>query len=128
VTLTLLALPVGIVMAPVSFNTNIPRYFIKHHLGTWDLGIFAAVGYPLAAGTTVVNALGQSAAPRLARYYADGDYRAFSSLIGKLRVPVQIGACVALSRRLLRKLGYTSDASVSAPDVATLLSAPEVEF
>jgi O-antigen/teichoic acid export membrane protein len=83
-TLTLLALPVGIVMALISFNTNIPRYFIEHHLGTWDLGIFAAVACPLVAGTTVVNALGQSAVPRLARYYADGDYRAFSSLIRKL--------------------------------------------
>jgi O-antigen/teichoic acid export membrane protein len=84
VALTLLALPVGIVMAIVSFNSNIPRYFIEHDLGAWDLGIFAAVSYPLAAGTTVVNALGQSAAPRLARYYADRDYRAFSSLMCKL--------------------------------------------
>jgi O-antigen/teichoic acid export membrane protein len=83
-TLTLLALPVGIVMALISFNSNIPRYFIEHHLGTWDLGIFAAVAYPLTAGTTVVNALGQSAVPTLARYYADGDYRAFSSLMRKL--------------------------------------------
>jgi O-antigen/teichoic acid export membrane protein len=83
-TLTLLALPVGIVMALISFNTNIPQYFIEHHLGTWDLGIFAAVAYPLTAGTTVVNALGQSATPRLARYYADGDFRAFSSLMRKL--------------------------------------------
>ena len=37
VTLTLLALPVGIVMALVSFNTNIPRYFIEHYL--WNLGL-----------------------------------------------------------------------------------------
>jgi O-antigen/teichoic acid export membrane protein len=84
VALSLLALPVGIVMALISFNTNIPRYFIEHDLGTWDLGIFAAVAYPLAAGTTVVNALGQSAAPRLARHHADRDYRAFASLMGKL--------------------------------------------
>jgi O-antigen/teichoic acid export membrane protein len=83
-TLTLLALPVGIVMALISFNSNIPRYFIEHHLGTWDLGIFAAVAYPLTAGTTVVSALGQSATPRLARLYADGDCRAFSSLLCKL--------------------------------------------
>jgi O-antigen/teichoic acid export membrane protein len=84
VALTLLALPVGIVMALISVNTNIPRYFIEHDLGSWDLGIFAAVAYPLAAGTTVVNALGQSASPRLARNYADKDYRAFSSLMCKL--------------------------------------------
>jgi O-antigen/teichoic acid export membrane protein len=83
-TLTLLALPIGIVMALISFNANIPRYFIERHLGTWDLGIFAAVAYPLAAGATVANALGQSAVPRLARYYANEDYQAFSSLMRKL--------------------------------------------
>src|SRR6516165_5295620 len=101
-TLTLLALPVGIVMALISFNGNIPRYFIEHHLGTRELGIFAALAYPLAAGTTVISALGSSATPRLARLYADGDYRGFSSLIGKLRVPGQIGACV---ERHIRKHG-----------------------
>lgn len=84
VMLTLLALPVGIVMALISFNANIPRYFIEHHLGTRELGIFAALAYPLAAGTTVIGALGQSATPRLARHYADGDYRAFVSLIRRL--------------------------------------------
>jgi O-antigen/teichoic acid export membrane protein len=84
VTLALLALPVGIVIALISFNANIPRYFIAQHLGTRELGIFAALAYPLAAGTTVVSALGQSATPRLARHYADNDYRAFSSLIRKL--------------------------------------------
>jgi O-antigen/teichoic acid export membrane protein len=83
-TLTLLALPIGIVMALISFNANIPRYFIEQHLGTRELGIFAALAYPLAAGGTVVSALGQSAAPRLARHYADGDRRAFSSLLRKL--------------------------------------------
>jgi O-antigen/teichoic acid export membrane protein len=114
VTLTLLALPVGIVLALVSFNTNIPRYFIEQYLGTWDLGIFAALGYPLAAGTTVVNALGQSAAPRLARYYANGDYRAFSSLIGKLLcLGLALGASgillIGLTGRPLLLLLYRSE-------------------
>lgn len=93
ITLTLLALPVGIVMALLSFGTNIPRYFIERDLGTRELGIFAALAYPLAAGTMVVNALGQSATPRLARYYADGDHRAFSSLMRKLLfLGVAVGA------------------------------------
>jgi O-antigen/teichoic acid export membrane protein len=82
--LAFLALPVGIVMALISFGANIPRYFIEHHLGTRELGIFAALAYPMAAGTTIINALGQSATPRLARHYAEGDQRAFSSLLLKL--------------------------------------------
>lgn len=84
VNLTALTLPIGIVTALYSLTANIPRYFIEHHLGTRALGIFAALAYPLAAGTVVVNALAQSALPRLARHYADGDYRAFSSLLRKL--------------------------------------------
>ena len=82
--LTLLALPVGVVTAIGSLDINIPRYFIEHDIGARDLGIFAALAYPLVAGTTVVNALGQSAAPRLARYYADRDYPAFASLLRKM--------------------------------------------
>ena len=79
-----LALPAGVVMALVSFNINLPRYFIEHHLGTAQLGIFAAIAYPMVAGATVVGALGQSATPRLSQYYATGERRAFLSLLLKL--------------------------------------------
>ncbi len=82
--LALLAAPVGIVMALISFNTNIPRYFIERRLGIRELGIFAAMVYPMVAGTTVVSALGQSASARLAQDYTKGDRHAFSLLIGKL--------------------------------------------
>src|SRR5207237_180790 len=74
----------GIAMALVSFNANIPRYFIEYHLGTAQLGIFAAMAYPMVAGATVVGALGQSATPRLSQYYASGERRAFLSLLLKL--------------------------------------------
>jgi O-antigen/teichoic acid export membrane protein len=79
-----LALPAGVVMALVSFNVNVPRYFIEYHLGTAQLGIFAAMAYPMVAGATVIGALGQSATPRLSQYYASGERRAFLSLLLKL--------------------------------------------
>jgi len=79
-----ISLPLGIVMMLISLNTNIPRYAIQRYLGEHDLGIFAAITALLVAGTTVISALGQSAAPRLARYYADGDCAAFTRLTGKL--------------------------------------------
>ncbi len=79
-----LALPAGVVMALVSFNINLPRYFIEHHLGTEQLGIFAALAYPMIAGTAIVGALGQSATPRLSQYYSGGERRAFLSLLVKL--------------------------------------------
>src|SRR5438874_3653174 len=91
--LALLALPVGIAMAFVSFNANIPRYFIEHHLGTAQLGIFAAMAYPMVAGATIVGAMGQSAMPRLARYYAADNRLAFSSLLTKvLWIGLAVGA------------------------------------
>jgi O-antigen/teichoic acid export membrane protein len=82
--LALVALPGGIVMALISFSGNIPRYFIEHHLGTRELGIFAALMYPIVAGSTVVAALGQSAMPRLAQHYALGEAAAFKRLLGRL--------------------------------------------
>jgi O-antigen/teichoic acid export membrane protein len=65
-----LALPLGGVMLLLSLNTNIPRYLIEYYLGDEQLGFFSAIAYLIVAGNTVVGALGQSASPRLARYFA----------------------------------------------------------
>lgn len=78
-----LALPLGITTILISLNTNVPRYFVEHHLGEAALGYFAAMAYIVVAGNTVTAALGQSAAPRLARYYIS-DHRAFVRLLLKM--------------------------------------------
>ena len=79
-----LALPLGFVMMLISLNINIPRYFIERYLGARDLGIFAAISYLMVVGNMVVNALGESASPRLAKYYAARDSIAFRTLLLKL--------------------------------------------
>lgn len=79
-----LALPLGVVMMLVSLRTNIPRYLVERFLGEYELGIYAAVAYVIVAGNTVVHALGGSASPRLAHYYAAGDGRAFRKLLLRL--------------------------------------------
>jgi O-antigen/teichoic acid export membrane protein len=79
-----LALPLSVAAALISLSANIPRYFVEHHLGTWELGIFAAMAYPMVGGVLVANALGQSALPRLARYYANRDGQAFLYLLLKV--------------------------------------------
>jgi O-antigen/teichoic acid export membrane protein len=84
-----LALPLGFVTMLGSLNVNIPRYIIEWYLGDRELGIFAAIAYVMVAGNMVVSALGQSATPRLAKYYATGDSLAFRTLLLKL---VGIGA------------------------------------
>ncbi|PSB46096.1 polysaccharide biosynthesis protein [Cyanosarcina cf. burmensis CCALA 770] len=79
-----LSLPLGIVMMLISLNTNIPRYFIEQYLGERDLGIFAAISYLIVAGRMLVSSLGESASPKLAKYYSIGDSSAFRTLIFKL--------------------------------------------
>lgn len=78
------ALPLGFTMMLISLNANIPRYFIQGYSGERELGFFAAMAYLMVAGTTVVNALGQSASPRLADYYAKDNVPLFRQLLLKL--------------------------------------------
>jgi O-antigen/teichoic acid export membrane protein len=82
--LTWLALPLGITTLLISLNANIPRYFIENSSGERALGIFAAMAFLATAGTNVTSALGQSAVPRLAKFYAAGNGRAFRMLLLKL--------------------------------------------
>jgi O-antigen/teichoic acid export membrane protein len=84
-----LAFPLGVVMMLNSLNINIPRYMIERYLGERELGIFAAMAYVMVAGSTVIDAIGQSSSPRLAKYYAIGNLSAFRRLLLKL---IGIGA------------------------------------
>ena len=76
-----LALPVGIAAMLLSLHSNVPRYFVERLLGEHALGVYAALAYPILAVGTVVNALGQSASPRLARLYADRDLKGYLELL-----------------------------------------------
>jgi len=71
--LFLLSLPIGITVMLVSLNANIPRYFVEMFQGQNTLGIFGPLSYFMVLGNKVVMALGQSAAPRMAKYYVHGN-------------------------------------------------------
>jgi O-antigen/teichoic acid export membrane protein len=91
------ALPLGVVLMLVSFTGNVPRYAVEHYLGTRELGVFAAVAAFLTAGTTVANALGQSATPRLARHFSRRELSQFRLLALKLAgLAVGLGAAGVL--------------------------------
>jgi O-antigen/teichoic acid export membrane protein len=79
-----LTLPLGFVTMLISFNSNIPRYFIEGHLGSYQLGIFAAIAAFQKTAPTIVQALGRSASPRLAKYYAANNAKAFRKLTLRL--------------------------------------------
>jgi O-antigen/teichoic acid export membrane protein len=78
------AWPLGITVMLVSLNLNVPRYFIDHYFGEREVGIFAALAHLLFVGSTIMNAFGQSASPRLARYWANQSRTAFRQLLIKL--------------------------------------------
>jgi len=92
--LTWLALPLGVTVMLSSLVGNIPRYFVEHELGTRELGVFAAIAYLMFVGTTLVSALGQSASPRLAQYYAAGRMSAYRRLLLRL---VMVGAALGIA-------------------------------
>lgn len=112
--LTWLALPLGVVMMLISLNSNIPRYFIESYLGERELGIFAALAYLMVAGNMVIAALGQSASPRLAKYYATGNLQAFRTLLIKL---VGMGTAVGVVAVLV--------AMVAGRELLTIIYQPE---
>lgn len=109
-----LALPMGCVSMLVSLNTNIPRYLIEQHLGERELGIFASMAYLIVLGRTIVFALGQSATPRLAKYYAAGKRKIFLTLLLKL---MGIAALLGLTNILA--------AYVAGENILTLIYNPE---
>jgi O-antigen/teichoic acid export membrane protein len=77
-------IPLGAIATIWTLNANVPRYLIAHRFGERELGLFGAIAYIHIAGTTLVGALGQSAIPKLAGYYAGGDRDAFRSLLYKV--------------------------------------------
>ncbi len=108
------ALPLGIVLLLSSLNTNIPRFFIERIGGSEQLGYFAAISYLIVAGNTIIVSLGQTAAPRLAKYVANKQFEKFISLLKRL---LCIGGILGLFGLIviilfggnLLELAYTKD-------------------
>ena len=112
--LLLLTVPLGVAVAAGSLGANIPRYFLASAWGEAAVGIFGALAAPLAAGALVTNALAQSAAPRLAKYHADGDAAAFDRTLGRLlALGALLGACgfalALVAGRLVLRLLFTPE-------------------
>lgn len=111
--LAYLALPVGIATMLLSLNANIPRYYVERFLGETELGLYAAAAYVTVALGTVVNALGQSMSPRLARFYAEGEKDQFTKLLSQfLALGVGLG------------IGFAAVAALFGREILTLLYQP----
>lgn len=131
--LTRCSLPLGLVMMLISLNANVPRYFIEHYLGAEQLGIFAAMACFMVAGNTIAGALGQSASPKLARLYAEGQIGAFRGLLMKL---LGIGALLGgggilvsvFAGREVLTIFYTPQFAERADVFAWLMGAAAVSY
>jgi O-antigen/teichoic acid export membrane protein len=109
-----LALPLGFVTMLISFNVNLPRYFVEGYLGSYQLGVFAVIASFQKVAPTVVQAIGRSAAPRLSDYFAKKNVEAFRKLATKL-----IGIAVLLGG------GGVVIALVAGRSILTLIYGPE---
>lgn len=91
--LAALALPLGLVMGIISLQVNVPRYMVGASLSVADVGAFAAIASLGLVGSTICNAIGQVASPRLADDYAGFERRSFLVTTAKLlAVALGIGA------------------------------------
>ncbi len=104
------ALPLGVVLMLGALVVNTPRYFIASSLGERELGVFSAIFSLAAAGNLIVNSLGQSATPKLARLHASGDKRGFLLLSLKMAA---LGAGLGL-------LGIAGAATIGSSVVAAV--------
>jgi O-antigen/teichoic acid export membrane protein len=87
------ALPLSSVMLLNSLSTNMPRYFIEHSLGARELGMFSAAASLVAVGNTLINAVGQTVTPKLAKMFAWQGTAEFASFSGRL---VMFGVALAM--------------------------------
>ena len=97
VRLTGMSLPLGVTAMLISLSATVPRYFVERFRGEQELGAFVAMTSLVTIGSTVVNALGQSASPRLATYYAAGDSASARRLLmGLIGLGVLLGGAGVL--------------------------------
>ena len=79
--LTKLTLPLGVLVLLSTLSTSVPRYFLQGANGARNVGVFSALAYLIVGSQLIINALGQSASPRLAKHYAAGEMDRFRSLL-----------------------------------------------
>ena len=131
--LSIKALPLGVASVIMSVNSNVPRYLIDSYLGAAQLGIFAALAYPVFAGSVLMMALGQSVTPRLAAYYIEHNIPAFRSIILKMVLVAFIMALggvaiAAWAGGLFLKIVYTAEYSKYVREFIIIMVAGGISY
>jgi O-antigen/teichoic acid export membrane protein len=114
--LLIISSPLGVVLALMSLNTNIPLYAISYFRGEHDLGVYATLSYMIVACNVVVTALGEAITPRLARWHASGRHKEFVSLLGRM---IAMGVGIGMIGCLIGWMfGHQLLTLLFSPDVA----------
>lgn len=130
--LTRLTLPLGVIMFLIYLEQSFPRGVLEAYHGASALGYFGPIAYPVFAGTLVIDALGQSASPRLANYYVK-DIKQYRRLLRKLlSLGVVMGlllvaGVICVGKPVLRIL-YTPEYAKYHPEFIILAVAVAVSF
>ncbi len=127
------ALPLGLVLMLASLNTNLPRYAIEHFSGTTALGAFAAVASFIRVGSTMTNAMGQTAIPRLARHFSEADAASFRRLSLQLTgLALILGAAgvavAAVAGELALTIVFRPEYAVYQPLLVALMAAAALVY
>jgi O-antigen/teichoic acid export membrane protein len=105
--LAVLMLPLGITAGLGAVVPNLPHYFVQHHLGTQQLGIYAALVSLAMVADLIGAAALQAVLPRLAREHR-GDRREFARVVLRLSAgcavagAVMVGAAALCGDAILR--------------------------
>ncbi|MHB8899577.1 MAG: lipopolysaccharide biosynthesis protein [Thermoguttaceae bacterium] len=82
--LTIVSLPLAVAAALIALIPQLPKYVIIAILGNEAVAVYTLITYWITLGMMIVVALGNAAAPRLAKYHAAGQSRAFCRLLLRL--------------------------------------------
>jgi O-antigen/teichoic acid export membrane protein len=131
--LTRLSLPLALSNSVNLAYYHVARLVIVRHHGEADLGIYAASAQIALAGHLVTTAFALATGPRMARFYVDRNWEAFTSVLLKfLAVSTVIGASTLLvgvfvGSTILRVL-YTADYARQPAVFLWLLGAAALSF
>lgn len=127
-----LALPLGITSVLASLYATVPRYFVVGFKGEAALGYFAALVYFPLAGRTIVEALGQSALPRLAHYHAHAPplYRRLVIILVALATALGVAGVLvaAVAGRQIVSVLYDPEYAGHADVLILLMIAGGIEY
>ena len=85
--------PLGLGVGLNALSANLPRYFVGGLLGSYPLGIFAALGYVGIGARLLYLPVIYTVMPRLARFYHAGDRPKFIKLMTK---GILIGSAISI--------------------------------